>query len=715
MVVLTFLLARAAYNRYNSSGDVDNNDDDTKSGQQQEQGGRRSDNNYPTQSLRHTHSSSSNNNNPSRTSSSQRIIIQKNQSNKRSANRKFHNIIMTSATTNNSQPMIMAEEELIPSNNGHFVINTKAKIIMLPSEVVQLNSSSTATDHVGDLPKKSNEPNSNYSTGEPIVETTSPQSQQQQQPSSILSSKEMTMAMMGELSTTNQNERSMVLLNNGSDNNTTRGSKHNTNDIGGDWEEGEEEQEYMVINNTNTTFRTDVRNEWVDAVFGTDFFPLKEDSSSSSTAVQENTTRGKDRGQQSKTTPKKGEMDIGIKQGIGNANIPHYVTYGAILDATSSNNNINNDTNKKNNGTTNNNKTPRMNKTKHHSTPSLTAQSLIQENTQSTPLIFSSPSSSSLLGLGGGPTSSLLASTSFVSACGGGGGVSPTTGGDGEGGGQGGSMNHNMLFETPGGKSGTEGKNNGARYTIEETPATVGTTPNNAHHHREAQQQPTKLGITISRIPLGLYVHSISFDSEAYTVGISPGSILVEINGMGMLGDRSDRALERLWCYTGLFGMKNNTNDGSTTNIVDERDEMKKNVKRNKSNIETTNTTNNDSSTKSGSGSSTTTTKKNNNQGLQMKKPILLKFYKNGRTYTKLLLSGNPLRGITWAPCGNFALVHKVSNNSIASEAGVRRGTLVVGVNNVGLRTLDHGGVACYLKDKFTSGVSFIRVWYYWC
>ena len=60
----------------------------------------------------------------------------------------------------------------------------------------------------------------------------------------------------------------------------------------------------------------------------------------------------------------------------------------------------------------------------------------------------------------------------------------------------------------------------------------------------------SRLGMTISRIPLGLYVRAVSLDSEAYVAGISPGSVLVSINRtLGMLGERSDGALMRLWTY----------------------------------------------------------------------------------------------------------------------------------------------------------------------
>ena len=45
-----------------------------------------------------------------------------------------------------------------------------------------------------------------------------------------------------------------------------------------------------------------------------------------------------------------------------------------------------------------------------------------------------------------------------------------------------------------------------------------------------------KLGMTISRVPLGLYVISVSIDFEAYAVGISHGSVLIDVNrSLGML------------------------------------------------------------------------------------------------------------------------------------------------------------------------------------
>lgn len=201
-------------------------------------------------------------------------------------------------------------------------------------------------------------------------------------------------------------------------------------------------------------------------------------------------------------------------------------------------------------------------------------------------------------------------------------------------------------------------------------------------------------------------------------MGISPGSILLDINGtLGLLGERSDRALERLWRYAGLFsgrsggggivGDENYAHNGTTgattanNNTSSSSSSSGNSLKRSIGSSSKKGDTSNNGG--GGCNEHPSTSCKNN---LHVKKPIVLRFYQSGRIYQTTLLSGQPLRGIHWAPCGNFALVHKVLPGSIAAEAGVRRGSLVVGVNNtLGLRSLDHGGVARILRDKFMNGV----------
>ena len=565
----------------------------------------------------------------------------------------------------NSAPTYNVYQNAKPTLHGNFVIHSKSKLLLLPPEEEEEEVSCSANNNIG---KKITMPSNTKSRGAITSTPNGATGNNGNHLVPLLSSAEMTSAMMGELDT---------LVNQQHHHHSVGGSSSKSAAMEGGAAATKKKQK---IDTSNTTFRNDVRNDWVDAVFGTDFFPL--DTSSNASAVQHGI--------------------VGIKQGVGAANIPHYVTYGAILDA--------------NNPTTATSSAPA-------STSALTTSATPQNEkglrnsasskVQSTPLIFSSPSNTSL---GGG--SLLLGSASLTtSACGelGGDYLANNSGGSsGEGGGGGGFQTPSAMMMTNDGSN----RNYAAKYTVEpQTPGTVGSTNASSktsyrsttgtiQQQQGQQQQPPKLGITISRIPLGLYVHSISLESEAYTAGISPGSILIDINGMGMLGERSDRALERLWWYTGIFGGSSTNNEvvgdlsiGGNGNTGGE-DGLAEGGR------------NNSSGSAAGSNGGKQQLHHNSSSStssfsLQMKKPVVLTLYKHSRIYTVLLLSGNPLSGINWAPCGNFALVHKVAPGSIADECGVRRGTLVVGVNNEGMRTLDHVGVAGLLKETFTRGVRF--------
>jgi hypothetical protein len=272
-------------------------------------------------------------------------------------------------------------------------------------------------------------------------------------------------------------------------------------------------------NEAESSFRDDVRNEWIDAMFGRDFF------------------RDEARGEEWR--------DLSVKQGEGEAKVGKYVTYGALLDPNvhHSNNNSNGSSYNFNGGL--------------KETP---LKESISAKTKSTPLLLTN----SLSNL---------------------------------------SLSGSLLNE--------EGK-------------------------------PAKIGATISRIPLGVYVKSVAIDSEAYWVGIEPGSILVDVNGLGLLGETTFRALERLWRYSGDI-------EGN----------------------------------------------------LAITKPTVVRLYKR-RVYSVLLVGGSPLKGIEWGPCGNFGLVQR--SNGMAAECGVRRGSLVLAVNGVGLRKLDHAGAARELLRNFDGG-----------
>ncbi|KAL9185720.1 hypothetical protein ACHAXT_003497 [Thalassiosira profunda] len=506
---------------------------------------------------------------------------------------------MSSATTG----------ELVPTRRGHFAVDPKAKALMLPPEPADARTKGEEQGGAGKgvASLQSNDPI------EDAYQALAAASRDERERSNKfpLSSAEMNSAIMPEAA---------------SPDGTLTGMSIKVDSLEGASPEagGSIANEGRRIETADTTFRSDVRNEWVDAVFGKDFFPLNNGGGGGMTD----------------------KADMGVRQGTGAAGISHYVTYGALLDPSQSDN-------AGGPPQTPNDRGPR-------DRPFLSTS--IQSKAQSTPLY--SPT------LSGGGT--LLASASLASltpsACGG------DLGGFGSGDGGGGKGD---PFQTP---SHANGEHRAARYTVDATPKTPGTQCSQFTPH---QQRP-KLGITVSRIPLGVYVRSVSLESEAYAAGISPGSILVDMNGMGMLGERSDRALERLWRYAGLFGAEKKGGERSNGS-ASKRDRA--------SSIGQEDL---DSSNK----------RKAPGPDLQMKKPVQLRLYKNGQTYKVLLLSGKPLAGIDWAPCGNFALVHRVAPNSLAATAGVRRGTLVVGVDGEGMRTLDHAGVAGLLKEKFARGES---------
>ncbi len=418
--------------------------------------------------------------------------------------------------------------------------------------------------------------------------------------------------------------------------------------------------------NSTTTFRNDVRNDWVDAIFGKEYFPTATTTATAAAAASSSTTSTEEN-----KTNYKGNIIIAVRQGVGAAGIPHHVTYGAVL-----------------------------------SRDVRQGGGLAQPTTMTTV--------EKLFGKGNGTATKPAGMTNATST-----------------------TNSTTRTTTTSSSDSTTAKTSATTTatTAAATKTTTKTAISSSASSASSQQPPLqsqpsftkqqKLGITITRIPLGVYVHAIALDSEAYAAGISPGSILVDINGaLGLLGERSDRALERLWRYAGLFagsgdggsssGDENSHNGTNNTSLLLSSSSSLDNtiLKNSIGHSSKSNNIYNNRGSSNGSGTkehpliSSTTSASCKNNNLQVKKSMLLRFYKSGTIYQTILLSGKPLRGIHWAPCGNFALVHKVSPGSIAAEAGVRRGSLVVGVNSLGLRSLDHGGVARCLKDKFMNDVS---------
>jgi len=191
---------------------------------------------------------------------------------------------------------------------------------------------------------------------------------------------------------------------------------------------------------------------------------------------------------------------------------------------------------------------------------------------------------------------------------------------------------------------------------------------------KDAAEAGKKVGMTLSRIPVGVYVRLVDIESEAYAAGVVPGSVLIDINGMGVLGEPSHKLLERLWKFEGHF-------DEFTDS---------KGVESNKS-----------GSSLGKENSDGKQDHHNNGQHTNHQAPIVLKLIKDGIVYSAVLMTKPPF-GISWAPCGNFALIQRTY--SLAQKAGVRRGCIVAAVNDKSLREMNHLDTAMYLKDQFDKG-----------
>ena len=193
-----------------------------------------------------------------------------------------------------------------------------------------------------------------------------------------------------------------------------------------------------------------------------------------------------------------------------------------------------------------------------------------------------------------------------------------------------------------------------------------------------------KAGVTLARMPLGLYVRTIEPGSEAAYAGVQEGSILIDVNGMGLLGEPSKHALERLWQYEGY----NDTAAAASGMAATNNNQNQKTGRR--GSASKTGSDDKDPNSSSSSGASSFTNR-----------PVAMKFIKNGKTYSVVFLA-NPPFGIAWAPCGNFAMIQR--SHSFAAEAGVRSGSLVAAVNGKTLRTLDHESSAAAIKEAFNDG-----------
>lgn len=175
-----------------------------------------------------------------------------------------------------------------------------------------------------------------------------------------------------------------------------------------------------------------------------------------------------------------------------------------------------------------------------------------------------------------------------------------------------------------------------------------------------------KLGITVSRLPLGLQVFKVQPNSEAALLRVQEGSILIDINGLCLLAEPTKHALERIWQYEGYL-----ENEASSKALTVDCEEPK--------------------SPTSNEADDTTR---------MLKEPVAMTFIKNGKLYKVLFLSSPPW-GISWASCGNFPLVKRVY--SFAALAGIQRGSIVASVQNETFRDHDHAGLAHVLRNSFVN------------
>ena len=154
-------------------------------------------------------------------------------------------------------------------------------------------------------------------------------------------------------------------------------------------------------------------------------------------------------------------------------------------------------------------------------------------------------------------------------------------------------------------------------------------------HQLRLPSNTEKLGVTISRLALGVSVRSIHPKSPAALAGVPLHSVLLDINGIPLLAEPTRTALERLWQYQGFAQSEN-----------------------------------------------------------KMDHPVRMRFIHDGRIRT-FLITGRPPWGINWGQCGDFALVKRV--HGTADEIGIKRGSIISAVDeHIGL---DHVAAAGYLKD----------------
>jgi hypothetical protein len=216
---------------------------------------------------------------------------------------------------------------------------------------------------------------------------------------------------------------------------------------------------------------------------------------------------------------------------------------------------------------------------------------------------------------------------------------------------------------------------------------------------QQQQQQQPSLGMTLSRLSLGLYVRTVRPGSEAWCAGVEENSVLVGINDgeLNLLAEPSKSALERIWQYEGYCCSNSINNIDINSNI--------------NTSAKTTDTTTNNNDTHA----TTSSTAEKSSTKMKIRDPVSMTFIRNGKLHKVLFLSDPPY-GIDWGPCGKFCLIQRVRPGGIADRAGVRPSSIVAGIytgNNVEddhyynnkntIYNLDHSSVATVLKEAASS------------
>ncbi len=208
----------------------------------------------------------------------------------------------------------------------------------------------------------------------------------------------------------------------------------------------------------------------------------------------------------------------------------------------------------------------------------------------------------------------------------------------------------------------------------------------------QTESRQSSLGMTLSRLSLGLYVRNVRPGSEAWCAGVEENSVLVSINDgeLKLLAEPSKSALERLWQYEGYSCASTGDNPERKTPVNRSSDSHNHTAPSSDVNIK-----------------------------MKIRDPISMTFIRKGKLYKVLFLSDPPY-GIDWGPCGKFCLIQRVKPGSIADIAGIRPSSIVAricsgdndanegqkdkGGNNVHtIYNLDHSSVAATLKASTAS------------